>query len=59
LGNLARAQGAPEEANRHFNHARRLLARHPANDPLPEAEGLTAARLAEMITALTSSETAR
>ena len=52
LGNLARAKGRSAEADRHFMNAMTLARlRHP-DDILPEAEGLTAGRLVEIITAL-------
>jgi chemotaxis protein methyltransferase CheR len=54
MGNLARRQGKPGEADRRFAAALRLLGRHQPDDPLPEADGLTAGRLTEIITALTA-----
>jgi chemotaxis protein methyltransferase CheR len=59
LGNLARSNGKPGEADKHFDNALQLLARHQAGDLLPEADGLTAGRLTETITALTALENAR
>ncbi len=53
LGNLARRRGQPGEADRHFSNALHLLARQHPDAPLPEADGLTAGRLTETITALT------
>ncbi len=54
LGNLARASARPEEADRHFNNARQLLADLPAEGALLEADGLTVGRLAEIISSLTT-----
>lgn len=59
LGNLARANGRSGEADRHFGNAQQLLVRLRADDSLPEGEGLTAGRLAEIITALTTLKTTR
>jgi chemotaxis protein methyltransferase CheR len=52
LGNLARSQGKFAEADKHFKNALVLARGHSPEDLLPEAEGLTAGRLAEIITAL-------
>ena len=52
LGNLARAQARSAEAQKHFANAAHLLRGLPADQLLPEAEGLTAGRLREIITAL-------
>lgn len=54
LGNLYRQQGKDKEARKHFDNARQLLAARPQEEPLPEAEGLTAGRLAEIIQVLRS-----
>jgi chemotaxis protein methyltransferase CheR len=54
LGNLARAGGRNDEADRHFNNASRLLAACPPDDVLPESDGLTAGRLTEIITSITA-----
>jgi chemotaxis protein methyltransferase CheR len=59
LGNLARRGGRNGEADKHFANALHLLARLQPDTPLPESDGLTAARLTETITALTSLEHAR
>jgi chemotaxis protein methyltransferase CheR len=48
LGNLARAQGRGE-ANRHFENALQLLRACPADQLLPESDGLDAGRLMEII----------
>ena len=59
LGNLARRSGRNGEADKHFANALHLLARLQPDTPLPESDGLTAARLTETITALTSLEHAQ
>lgn len=52
LGNLARRQERPDEAQRHFGVALALARRLRPDEPLPEADGLTAGRLVEIIAAL-------
>jgi chemotaxis protein methyltransferase CheR len=52
LGNHARAEARPEEAQRHFHDAADLLRGRAADEPVPESEGLTAGRLREIISAL-------
>ena len=59
LGNLARSQGKVAEADKHFENALALARGHRPEDLLPESEGLTAGRLAEIITALREAEAAR
>jgi len=54
LGNAARAAARHKEAQRHFDNAAHLLRDHPADDIVPESEGLTAGRLREIIGALTT-----
>lgn len=49
LGNLYRRLGQKATAARHFANARELLAAHPPGEPLPDAEGLTAGRLLDII----------
>jgi len=51
LGTLTIQNGKPGEAGRHLENALSLLAGCPAGDPVPGAEGMTNARLAEIITA--------
>jgi chemotaxis protein methyltransferase CheR len=58
LGNLAREKGSLEEAEKHFANALRLLGRCPPGEIVPESEGLTTARLTEIIQSLSSLETA-
>ena len=49
LGNLARGQGKRKESERHFANALALLDARAAEEVLPEAGGMTAGRLAEII----------
>lgn len=49
LGNLIQQQEGAKKAGRHFQHALSLLARLPPDEILPEADGLTAGRLMEII----------
>lgn len=58
LGNLARNAGKHHEAHRHFGHALALTRGRPHEEILPESEGITAGRLAEITTALMETETA-
>ncbi|MHB1657617.1 MAG: CheR family methyltransferase [Burkholderiales bacterium] len=55
LGNLRLAQGRHREAERHFRNTLALLHRLPCNETLPESDGLSAGRLAEIITSVLSS----
>jgi chemotaxis protein methyltransferase CheR len=52
LGNLARSEGKLVESDRHFANAFKLAQAYDPEAILPEAEGLTAGRLAEIITAI-------
>jgi chemotaxis protein methyltransferase CheR len=56
LGNLNRQEGRVRESQRNFNNALRLLEARDPHEVLPEAEGLTAGRLAEIICAMTIQE---
>ena len=58
LGNLARNAGKLREADRHFRYALALTRAQPPDGILPESEGITAGRLAEIITALMQAQTA-
>jgi chemotaxis protein methyltransferase CheR len=49
LGNLARHAGRLKEADKHLTNALFLLDRCGQDDLLPESEGMTAGRLAEII----------
>jgi len=51
LGNLLRQQGKVSDAKRHLSRAAGLLEDLPAEGIPPEGEGLTAARIQQMITA--------
>jgi chemotaxis protein methyltransferase CheR len=55
LGNLRQSQGRRREARRHFDIALAVLAAHPSDEMLPEADGLSAGRLAEIIVSMHSS----
>ncbi|HSI11342.1 MAG TPA: CheR family methyltransferase [Chthoniobacter sp.] len=57
LGNLARNRGRHAEADKHFSNALDLLHSHSADTVLPESDGLTAGRLAEIVTSFLSLET--
>ena len=59
MGNLARSGGRNGEADKHFASALHLLTRLQPDTLLPESDGLTAARLTEIITALTALENTR
>lgn len=52
LGSLVRGQGRFAEAERHFKNALALTCAHRPDEILPEADGLTAGRLAEIISVL-------
>ena len=52
LGNLARQQNKTKEANKHFENALSLLQRYAQDDVLPESEGISAGRLAEIVAAM-------
>lgn len=51
LGNLYRRLDKPALARRHFTQARQLLRQLPSDAALPDAEGLSAGRLGEIIDA--------
>lgn len=54
LGNLARERGRSGESDKHFANALKLLQRYDAGAILPESDGLTAQRLAEIIASVGS-----
>ncbi len=58
LGNLARGCGKLSEAKRYFNNASRLLGAFQPDELLPESDGLTASRLAEIIKSIIDMEAA-
>ena len=55
LGNLRLSQGRHREAERHFKNALVLLRQYPRGETLPESDGLTVGRLAEIIASVISS----
>ncbi len=55
LGNLHHSQGRYRQAQRHFENVLQLLRRHPPDETLTEADGLTSGRLVEIATALLES----
>jgi chemotaxis protein methyltransferase CheR len=58
LGNLARNQAQPVEAAKHYQHAQQVLRGLRPDELLPEADGLTAGRLAEIIGSMMPRRTA-
>lgn len=56
LGSLHQSQGRFRQAQRHFENTLLLLRRYLPDEILPEADGLTAGRLAEIATALLESQ---
>ncbi len=55
LGNLHLSQGRYQEARRYFENGLLLLRKHLPDETLPEADGLTAGRLAEILASLLES----
>jgi len=55
MGNLRLSQGRRKEAERYFANALALLQAHPQDEILPESEGLTTGRLAEIISSVMAS----
>jgi chemotaxis protein methyltransferase CheR len=53
LGHLAQRQGREREAHKHFSNALQLAQRLPADEILPESEGITAGRIAVIIAEMT------
>lgn len=58
LGNVSNERGRPDEARRHFRHALHVLRAQHQDHILPESEGVTAGRLAEIISGLLAPEAA-
>ena len=56
LGNLTRQQGKIKESNKYFENAQSLLNIHEKDEILPEAEGITAGRLMELIQIMKNGE---
>ena len=52
LGNLARSDERPGEANKHFGNALQVLRDSPPDELLPESDGMTAEQLVGIITTL-------
>lgn len=59
LGNLCLGAGRQREARRHFANALTVLHAYAAEALLPESDGLSAGRLAEIIAALQASQPSR
>jgi chemotaxis protein methyltransferase CheR len=57
LGTLARQQGKPKEAGKHFEHALSLLSARQQDEIVPESDGMTAGRLKEIIAAMSPKHT--
>lgn len=53
LGNLARREGKAKDAGRHYRNALSIVAALPQDEVLPESEGITSGRLAEIIRSTT------
>lgn len=58
LGTIARGRNELRESRRHLVNALRLLRTYPPQTVLPESDGVTAGRLAEIIGSLTETEVA-
>ncbi|HEV8368587.1 MAG TPA: CheR family methyltransferase [Pyrinomonadaceae bacterium] len=56
LGNVMRSRGKVAEAHKHFANASTLLRDYQPDHVLPESDGLTAARLSEIIASLVALE---
>lgn len=56
LGNLRLSQGRRRDAGRHFKNALSALRARPQGEVLPESDGLTAGRLAEIIASVLASQ---
>ena len=52
LGNLARSDERPDEANKHFKNALEVLQDSPPAELLPESDGMTAEQLVAILTTL-------
>lgn len=58
LGNLRRRAGMHEQSRRHLRNALSALAAHPPQAELPDSEGMTVSRMAEIVSATLASEPA-
>jgi len=56
LGNLRLSQGRRREAERHFTNTLAVLRARAQDEALPESDGLTAGRLAEIVASLLASQ---
>lgn len=56
LGNIARQRGRHSEADKHLSISLRLSARYRDDEILPESDGITAGRFAQMIHSLMNVE---
>ena len=56
LAHIARERGLAEEALKHLRNVQQLLHRYRPEDPLPESEGVTAGRFAEIVNSLMGGE---
>ncbi len=56
LANLRRRQGLQQESEKHFRNALAVLGHYRPDDILPESDGITAGRLAEIIRSTASAE---
>ena len=56
LGNLRLSQDRRREAERHFDNTLALLRARPHDEVLPESDGLTAGRLAEIVASVLASQ---
>ncbi len=56
LGNIARQQRKPKEADRHYRTALKILGNYDEQAPVPASEGMTAGRLMNMILAMSPKE---
>ncbi|MCK9607488.1 MAG: hypothetical protein M0R33_13690 [Methylomonas sp.] len=58
LGNLCRQQGKHKQADKHFQNTLLLLKACPPEEILPESEGMTVGRMAEIIRSMSDQELA-
>ncbi len=56
LGNIARQRGRSPEADKHLSMSLRLSARYREDEVLPESDGITAGRFAQMVHSLIGAE---
>jgi len=58
LGNITHQQGKIEESDKYFNNVLSLLSVHDKDEVIPEADGMTAGRLIELIHSVRDNENA-